>query len=86
MGAVKIKKKVNIKQDTETFILSKDGNWGTQGLSKNSTSRNHTAFIVFFSIMSSEEGAVGAGCSGVFYYYYFKSHIAGSWLSFYSDF
>ena len=34
MGAVKLKKKVNIKQDTETFILIKGGkkNQGTQGL------------------------------------------------------
>ena len=27
-----LRKKVNIKQDTETFILSKGGNGGTQGL------------------------------------------------------
>ena len=27
-----LRKKVNIKQDTETFILSKGGNRGTQGL------------------------------------------------------
>ena len=27
-----LRKKVNIKQDTETFILSKGGNLGTQGL------------------------------------------------------
>ena len=32
MGAVKLKEKVNIKQDTETFILIKGGNQGTQGL------------------------------------------------------
>ena len=49
-----LRKKVNIKQDTETFILSKGG-------TKSTTSRNHTAFIVFFRIMSSEKGVVGAG-------------------------
>ena len=27
-----LRKKVNIKQDTETFILNKSGNWETQGL------------------------------------------------------
>ena len=32
MGAVKLKEKVNIKQDIETFILIKGGNWGTQGV------------------------------------------------------
>ena len=33
MCAVKLKeKKVNIKQDIETFILNKGGNWGTQDL------------------------------------------------------
>ena len=32
MGAVKLKEKVNIKQDTEIFILIKGGNQGTQGL------------------------------------------------------
>ena len=32
MGAEKLKKKVNIKQDVKTFISIKGGNWGTQGL------------------------------------------------------
>ena len=32
MGAVKLKEKVNIKQDTEIFILIKGGNRGIQGL------------------------------------------------------
>jgi len=33
MGAMELKEeKVNIKQDIETFILSKGGNQGTQGL------------------------------------------------------
>ena len=33
MGAMELKeKKVNTKQDTETFILSKGGKWWTQGL------------------------------------------------------
>ena len=31
-GAVKLKEKINIKQDTETFTLIKGGNQGTQGL------------------------------------------------------
>ena len=57
-----LRKKVNIKQDTETFILSKGGNQGTQGLrdQEHCLKKPHT-FIVLFRIMSSEEGAVGAG-------------------------
>ena len=55
-----LRKKVNIKQDTETFILSKGGNQGTQGLrdqerqgtqglrDQEAASRIHTAFIVLF--------------------------------------
>ena len=59
---MKFKEKVNIKQDTETFILIKGGNQGTQGLRDQSdASRNHIAFIVLFRIMSSEEEPVGAG-------------------------
>ena len=50
---------------------------------KSPASRNHTAFIVLFRITSSEEGAIGAEYRRFFYY--FKRHIAGSWLSFYSD-
>ena len=55
---------------------------------KSTAWRNHTAFIVLFRITSSEEGAACAGYS-CFYYlkiYYFKSHIAGKWLSFYPEF
>ena len=53
-------------------------------------SRNHTAFIVFFRITSNEKGVVGAGYRFFFllfykFFYYFNSHIAGRWLSFYSD-
>ena len=66
-------KKVNIEQDTETFILSKGGNWGTQGLrTKSPTSRNHTAFIVLFRMTSSEEGAMGGGYR---VYYFISSFI-----------
>ena len=62
MGAVELKKKVNIKQDTETFILIKGGNWGLKvSGTKSTASRNHTAFIVLLRIMSSEEGVVSAG-------------------------
>ena len=53
-----LRKKVNIKQDTETFILSKGRNQGTQGLRDQ---EHHTAFIVFFRMTSSEKGIVGAG-------------------------
>ena len=63
-----LRKKVNIKQDTETFILKV----GTGGLkvsgTKSAASRNHTAFIVLFGIMSSEEGAIGAGYSFLFFF------------------
>ena len=55
-------KKVNIKQDTETFILSKNGNGGLKvSGTKRPASRNHTAFIVLLRMTSSEEGVVGAG-------------------------
>jgi len=66
---------------------------GTGGLkfsgTKSTASRNHTAFIVFFRIMSREEGAMGGGyrvCL-LFYkfFYYFKSHLVGRRLNFYSD-
>ena len=71
-----------MKQDTETFMLSK-------GTKSTTTSRKHTAFIVLFRITSSEEGVIGAGYSFLkFFYkffYYFKSHIAGRLLRFYSD-
>ena len=67
MGAVNLRKKVNIKQDTKTLILITG--WGlTVSGTKSPASRNHTAFIVLFRIMSSEEGAVGGGCR-VFYYF-----------------
>ena len=82
MGAVELKEKINIKQNTETFILSKSRN-------RRTASRNHTAFIVLFRMTSSEEGTMGGGyrvCL-LFYklFYYFKSHLAGRRLSFYSD-
>ena len=45
---------------------------GTGGLkvsgTKSTASRNHTAFIVLFRMTSSEEGVVGAGYRGFFYY------------------
>ena len=73
MGAVKLREKVNMQQDTETFILTKGGNQGTQGLRDHKRClKKPTAFIVLFGIMSSEEGAIGAGYA-FFYYYYFKS-------------
>jgi len=41
-----LRRKVNIKQDTETFILSKGGNRGLKvSGAKSPASRNHTAFI-----------------------------------------
>ena len=49
-GAMELKeKKVNIKQDTETFILSKGGNWGTQGLrdQKHRLKKRHCFYCVF---------------------------------------
>ena len=64
MGAVKLKEKVNIKQDIETFILIKGGNWRLKvSGTKSRISRNHIAFIALFGITSSEEGNVGAGYS-----------------------
>ena len=33
---------------------------------KSTASRNHTAFIVFLRIMSSEKGVIGAGYRGFF--------------------
>ena len=36
-----LRKKVNIKQDTETFILSKGGNWGSQGLRDQESKKPH---------------------------------------------
>ena len=61
---MKLKKKLNIKQDTETFILIKGGNWETQGQGPRATaSKNDTAFVVLFRMTSSEERVVGAGCS-----------------------
>ena len=54
---MELKEKVNIKQDTETFILIKGGNQGLKvSGTKSPASRNHTAFIVLFRIISSEEG------------------------------
>ena len=50
---MKLMEKVNIKQDTETFILIKNS-------TKSTASRTHTAFTVLFGITLSEEGAVGA--------------------------
>ena len=51
---------VNIKQNIETFMLIKVGNWGLKvSRTKSMASRKHTAFIVLFGIMSSEEGTVG---------------------------
>ena len=57
-----LKKKVNIKQETETFILIKGGNQGLKfSGTKSPTSRYHTAFIVLFRIRSSEEEVAGTG-------------------------
>ena len=65
MGAVELKKKVNIKQDPETVKV------GTGGLkvsgTKSSASRNHTAFIVLLRMTSSGKGVVGAGYRGFFF-------------------
>ena len=55
-------KKVNIKQDTETFILSKGGNRGTQGLRDQEPHlKKPHCFFVLLRMTSSEEGALGAG-------------------------
>ena len=71
---MKLKKKLNIKQDTETFILIKGGNWELKvSGTKSAASRNHTTFIVLFRIRSSEEGAIGAGYS-FFFLLILKSH------------
>ena len=72
---MKLKKKVNIKQDSETFILIKGGKGGVLKVSgtKSAASRNHTAFIVLFRIASSEEGSLGAGYS--FFSYFISSVI-----------
>ena len=72
---MKLKKKVNIKQDPETFIFIKGGNggWEAQRLglkvsgAKSPASRNHTAFIVLFRIASSEKRVVGAGYSSLLF-------------------
>ena len=65
-----LRKKVNIKQDTETVKV------GTRGLkvsgTKSTASRNHTAFIVLFRMMSSEEGDMGGGYR---VYYFISSFI-----------
>ena len=59
---MKLKKKVNIKQDTETFIFIKGGKGGLKvSGTKSTASSNHTAFIVLFRIISSVEGVVCAG-------------------------
>ena len=81
-----LRKKVNIKRDTETVKV------GTGGLkisgTKSPASRNHTAFIVLFR-GDQVRRAMGGGCRVclLFYkfFYYFKSLIAGKRLSFYSD-
>ena len=54
-----LRKKVNIKQNTETFILCKGGNRGTQGLrdKEHRLKKPHC----FYCVTSSEEGIVGAG-------------------------
>ena len=76
-----------MKQDIKTFILIKGGNWGGQGLRDQERGlRKPHCFMVLYRITSSEEGVVHVH----FYYfrkffYCFKSHIAGRWLSFYSD-
>ena len=44
---------------------------------RSTASRNHTAFIVLFRIMSSEEGAIGGGYRVVFFLIIILSHIAG---------
>ena len=63
MGAVELKeKKVNIKQDTETFILSKSGSRGTQGLrDQEHRLKKPPAFTVLLRKRSREKGVVGAG-------------------------
>ena len=72
MGAVKLKEQVNIKQDTETFILIEGGNLETQGLrDQEGRLKKPHAFIVIFGIMSSEDRAIGAGYGFFFYYYYY---------------
>ena len=62
-NAVKLKEKVNIKQNTETFILSKGGNWGTQGLrdQEHYFEKPHCFYCGLLRITSNEEGVVGAG-------------------------
>jgi len=56
-------KKVNIKQDTETFILSKGGNRGTQGLRDQEPclKKPHCFYYALEDYVSSEKGVVGAG-------------------------
>ena len=76
---MKFKEKVNIKQDTETFTLSKSGNWGTQGLrDQEHRLKKPPAFTVLLRKRSREKGVVGAGYR---FFYYFKSHLAGKWLN-----
>ena len=76
MSAVELKKKFKIKQNTETFVLVKGGNGGLKfSRTKSTASRNHTAFIVLFRIMSSEEGAIGAGYRVLLFYYFINSFI-----------
>ena len=64
-----IRKKVNIKQDAETFILNKVGTGGLKvSGTKISTSRNHTAFIVLFRLISSEKGLWVEDIGFVYYF------------------
>ena len=59
---MKLKEKVKIKQDTETFILIKGVNQGTQGL------RDQEPHLkIPHCFWSSEEGVAGAGYSSLHY-------------------
>ena len=78
-----LRKRVNIKQDTETFILSKSGN---QGLKVSGTKSAHLKkpHSLLYSL-GLHQVRRELQVQDIVFLSYFKSHIAGCWLSFYSD-
>ena len=74
--------KINIKQDTETLILIKFGNQWTQGLRDQELSlkKPHCFYWAFYHFVR-----WGGSCTyRIWFFYYFKSNIASSWLRFHS--
>ena len=87
MGAVEFKeKKVNIKQDTETFILSKGGNRVTQGLRDQEPCLKKPHCFYCEIKWGVAMGGWYRVCLLLYkFFYYLKSHLGGKGLSSYSD-